>query len=258
MNNRMHGRQLVSSLAALAALTAASGVPALAAPVTRVYIVAVSAPKDHAFREAVMAWDACQRANGSRSTVRVYDADTGDVGRYAFLQTHASWADMDHKNPAGKACAALFRTGVMPNITAASSHLTQISAKVTYMPGGDPGPAPMLWVNAYRIKPGQGHSFHAALEKLAAAAAKKHWEGHFAGYDVMGSGEGGEDFLMVWPNKNWADAGTEAKPSMKDMMYSVYGKSAAKANRRRFEDSIAEDWSDVWSYDKELSVTPEK
>jgi hypothetical protein len=104
---------------------------------------------------------------------------------------------------------------------------------------------------------GQGHNFHAALEKLAAAAAKKHWEGHFAGYDVMGSGEGGEDFLMVWPNKNWADAGTETKLSAKDMMYSVYGKSAAETNRRRFVQTIAEDGSDVWSYDKQLSVTPQ-
>lgn len=41
-------------------------------------------------------------------------------------------------------------------------------------------------------------------------------------------------------------------------MNSVYGKSAAQANHKRFFDSVADNWADAWSYDQELSATPEK
>ncbi len=216
-----------TSLAAIAALTAACwGLPrtAVAASATRVYVVEVSWAKDHAFREGVMAWHSCELANGQRLKELVYDAETGDMSRYAFLEGYSSWAGMDQKNPAAKACAALFRAGVLPNIKAAYSEVMQENPKITWMPAADPGGAPpRRGGTALRLQPGQGDDFHAGLEKLAAAAAKTHWEGTFTGYDVMGAGAGGEDFLLVWPNKNWADAGTDPKPSIKQMMYSVYG-----------------------------------
>jgi hypothetical protein len=248
-----------TSLATIAALTAASwglARTAIAAPVTRVYVVEVSPAKDNAFREGVVAWHSCERANGERSKVLVYDAETGDVSRYAFLEGYSSWAGMDRKNPAAKACAALFRDGVLPNVKAAYSDVMLENPKITWMPAADPGPAPMLWVDAFRIKPGQGDDFHAGLEKFAAAAVKTHWSGHFTGYDVIASGEGGEDFLIVGTDKDWAGTGAVPKPSIKQLMISVYGRSAAKANHKRFYDSVAEEWFDVWSYDKKLSSTP--
>jgi hypothetical protein len=261
MYNHSRNNSRLTSIAALAALTVASAAlarTALAASVTRVYIVDVPAASDHAFREGVAAWHRCERANGDRSTVLVYDAETGDLSRYAFLEPHASWADMDNKNPADEACRVLFRDGVLPTVKDAYSEILQQDPKITYMPGGDPDPAPIVWVSAFRFKPGQSSEFHAGLGKFAAAAAKTHWQGHWAGYDVVGAGQGGEDFLMLWPNKNWADVGTDPKPSDKEMMDSVYGKSAAEANHKRVTDSIADVWSDAWSYDKELSVTAQK
>jgi len=260
MNKATRKKNLVPALITVAAAAASVGLstPALAAEVTRIYVVEVPAPKDHAFREGVVAWHACERANGNHSSVLVYDAETGDVGRYAFLDVGTDWAQMDRKNPAEKACSALFRDSVLPNVSSATSEILQENSKLSYMPGGDPDPAPMVWVNAFRIKPGHGDEFHAGLEKFAAAAAKTRWQGHFTGYDVMGAGAGGEDFLLVWPNKNWADIGTDPNPSIKDMMNSVYGKSAAEASHKRFFDSVAADWADAWSYDKTLSATPEK
>jgi hypothetical protein len=265
MNNASRGKQRIRSLAALAALAAtAAGLSpiALASPVTRVYVVDVPAAKDHAFREGVMAWNKCLRANGDHSTTEVYDSETGELGRYAFLAVHPSWADMDRMSPAGKACDALFRTAVLPQIGDASSDLMVQNPKITHMTGSEPdseaAPTAIAWVIEFRIKPGQDANFHSALEKYAAAANKTHWAGQFVGYDVMASGQGGEDFIIMGPNKNWADAGTNPKPSATQMMYSVYGESRAKANRKVLDDSIAESWSDIWSYDKTLSYLPQK
>lgn len=265
MKNSSCNRKFLTSLTALAALGAVAlglSQTALAATVTRVYIVDVPAAKDHAFREGIMAWHKCLRANGAHETTPVYDSETGKGGRYAFLAIHQSWAAMDTKSPARKACGALFRAGVRPDVSDVSSYFMQENSKITHMTGSEPdseaAPTAIAWVGAFRIKPGQEHNFHSALEKFSAAANKTHWAGQIEGYDVMAAGRGGANFIIVSPNKNWADAGTEAKPSAKQMMYSVYGKSGADANRKLLEDSIADSWSEIWSFDKKLSDLPQK
>jgi hypothetical protein len=254
-------RPLRYSLAPITVLLAASMGLAQAAgatTLTRAFVLFVPWAQDHAFNAGVKAWEKCLHAHGSKHTALVYDAETGDLSRYLFLQQHSAWSEMDAHDAAGKACRPLFVKGVMPHVGQGYSEIAELNAKDTYMPGGDPDPAPMMWVNGYRIKPGQAPAFHDGVAHFAAAAAKIHWQGHFSGWDIDASGPGGENFVMVWPNRNWADSGTEPKPSAKDMMWSVYGQANAEAMRRKFMDSIAEQWSDAWSYDKDLSFVPNK
>ena len=248
-------------LAGLAVVLAASMALAQAASatsVTRVYVVGVPPAQDHAFNEGVKAWETCLRSHGAKRTTYAYDSETGDDTRYLFLVEFGSWGDMDAHDPAGKACAALFRTQVQVHVTQVFSEIAVPNDKDSYMPGGDPDPAPMIWVDAYRIKPGQGDAFSDGLGKFAAAAAKTHWNAHFAGYDVEGGGQGAENFVLVWPNKNWADIGQDPSPSVKDMMNSVYGAAGAQSMHQAFLATIAEHWEDAWSYDKDLSVIPGK
>jgi hypothetical protein len=251
----------IRSFAALVSLCACAALPqAVAAPmpITHVYVIQVSAPNNHAFREGVKAWHKCLWANGDRAPSLVYDAASGDLSRYAILNPHHTWGGMDRTMPGGKACRALFTTAVMPYVESAYSEITQLSPKATYMPTEDPQPAPMLWVVAFRVKADGFDRFNAGLEQFAAAAAKTHWEGTFSGYDVIGAGQGGADFLLVWPNKNWADVGSDPSPTAKQMMQSVYGKSRAQAMRMRWAGSVAESWSDGWIYDKRLSYPSHK
>jgi hypothetical protein len=248
-------------LAGLAVVLAASmglAQVAGAAPVTRVYVVEVPAPQDHAFNVGIKAWYKCLRNHGTKQATYVYQAETGDLSRYLFLIPYSAWGGMDTHDPASKPCQATFVTAVLPHTGQAFSEVAELNAKDTYMPGGDPDPTPIMWVDAYRIKYGQGPAFEDALAKLAAAAAKSHWQGHFQGYNTEGSGQGGENFVLVWPNKSWADAGTDATPSAKDMMGSVYGAAAAEATHQKFLAAIDEHWSDAWSYDKDLSLIPGK
>jgi hypothetical protein len=231
---------------------------AAAGPVTRVFVVEVPPAQDHAFNQGMKGYEKCLRDHGAKHATYVYDAETGDVDRYLFLEQFSAWGGMDVHDPAGKACHALFGTAVLPHFSQAFSEVAELNAKDTYLPGGDADPTPIMWVDAYRIKAGQADQFRDALGMLAAAAAKAHWNAHFAGWDTDGAGAGGENFVLVWPNKSWADVGTDPSPSTKDLMTNTYGKAAAEANHQKFVDAIAEEWSDAWSYDKDLSYIPGK
>lgn len=254
-------RPLKHSLAALTVMLAASmGVAQVAgaATITRVYVVVVPSAQDHAFSVGVKAWQKCLRAHGTQQATYAYDAETGDLSRYLFLEHYSAWSGMDAHEPAGKACRALFVSGVLPHVGNAYSEIAERNDKTTYMPDPDSGPPAILWVYSFRIKPGQGAAFHDGAAKFAAAAAKTHWQAHFGGWDIDAGGQGGENFVWVWPNKNWADVGTDPNPSAKDMMDSVYGQANAETIHQKFMDTIADQWWDAWSYDKDLSIVPEK
>jgi hypothetical protein len=248
-------------LAGLAVMLAASmGIaPAVAAtPVTRVYVVQVPAAQDQAFNAGVKSWEKCLRSHGNRQVTYAYDAQTGDLSRYLFLNPYRDWAAMDAQNPADNPCRGTFRSAVLPHVGHAFSEVAVLSANESYMPGGDPDPAPIMWVAAFRVKFGQMALFNDTMAKIATAAAKIHWAAHYDGWDIEGSGQGGEDFVLVWPNKSWADVGEDPTPSMKDMMYRVYGETAAQAIRQNFNAAVAEFWAEGWRYDKDLSLIPAK
>lgn len=248
-------------LAGVGVLLAASlGLAHAAAPgsVDRVFVVVVPPAQDQAFNQGIKDWNKCLHDHGSTQTDLAYSAVTGDLDRYLFVEEHATWADMDNHEPAGKACGPIFVSEVLPHAGEAFSEISVLNPKETYMPESNPDPVPMLWVNAYRIKTGQAEAFGEVMAKFAAAAVKTHWQGHFAGYDVQGSGEGGLDFALVWPNRNWADIGQDPSPSIKDMMDSVYGKAASRALHGKYVAAIEAQWSEAWSYEKDLSYIPGK
>lgn len=227
------------------------------APVVRVYVGIVPPAQGSEFAAGLKMWEKCLSDHGGKQKLVTYAAQSGDLDRYLFLEDHEAWSGMDD-DAANTACAPDFRTEVTPHLSQGFSEIAVLNVKESYLPGDDPDPAPMLWVEAFRLKPGYGEAFGEAFAKYAAAAAKIHWQPHFGGYDIQGSGNGGEDFVLVSPNKSWADVGADPKPSIKDMMQSVYGKAAARAIREKFEGAIADEWSDIWSYDKDLSYIPAK
>ena len=228
------------------------------ASVIRVYVGVVSPVQGGDFVAGLKSWEKCLSDHGGKQKLVTYVAQTGDLDRYLFLEDHDSWAGMDENDAANMACAPAFRSEVLLHLSQGFGEIAVLNAKESYLPADDPDPAPMLWVAAFRIKPGQDQAFGEAFAQYAAAAAKIHWQAHFAGYDIQGSGNGGEDFALVSSNKTWADVGTDPKPSVKEMAESVYGKSAARKIHEKLEGAIADEWSDIWSYDQDLSYLPKK
>jgi hypothetical protein len=231
---------------------------AAAASVTRVYVIEVPPPQDHAFNVGIKAFEKCMRDHGVKHAMYAYSAETGDLSRYLFLVNFSTWGGMDAHDPALKPCDAVFSAAVMPHAGQVFSEIAVLNTKESYLLAGDPGPAPMIWAYGYRIKEGHASAFSDVVAKVAGAAAKIHWNTHFAGYDIEGAGQGGENFVLVLPNKSWADVGQDPSPSVKDMMSSVYGQAAAEAMMHKFDDAVADLWSDGWSYDKDLSLIPAK
>lgn len=225
--------------------------------VTRVYVLTVPPAQDYSFRQGIKTWEKCMGHHGYARELLAYDAETGDQTRYAFLLPFPSWGAMDQHSPAAKACGGTFSNAISPHFSGAYSEIDQPAPKQSYDPANEMSSSPMVWVSAYRVKPGMMRQFKGALAKFAAAAAKTHWDGHFAGYDALGSGQGGDNFLMIWPNKSWADIGTDTSPSAMKMMHQVYGKTADDIYKQ-YTAAIAEDWSDIWRLDKGLTYTPGK
>jgi hypothetical protein len=188
-------RPLKRSLAGLSLVLAASlGLAPMAGAtsLSRVYVIVVPPAQDHAFNVGVKVWERCLRAHGNKQATYVYDSQTGDLSRYLFLNHHDTWASMDaFPGSADKACQASFESQVLPHVAHAYSEIAELNDKDTYMPASDSGPDAILWVDGFRIKVGQAAAFHDGLAKFAAAAAKTHWMGHFAGWDIDASGQGG-------------------------------------------------------------------
>lgn len=229
-----------------------------AAPVTRVFQVVVPPAQGPAFNQGIKAWEKCLHDHGAKRAALAYSAETGDLDRYLFLSERTTWADMDVHEPADAACASTFLSDVQPHTSQAFGEIAVLNSRDTYMPGGDREPAPLLWAVSYRIRPGQRQALDDALAQLAAAAARTHWQAHFAGYDIRASGHGAEDFVVVWPNESWADVGQAPKLSDTEVIARAFGEAAARANRRKLVATIADYWTDAWKYEKDLSYIPGK
>lgn len=65
-------------------------------PVNRVYIVTVPPHQDYAFNEGVKAWEKCLGQHGYARQIATYDAETGDLTRYAFL---LPWSEHGRERP---------------------------------------------------------------------------------------------------------------------------------------------------------------
>lgn len=245
--------------AAAAALSAAIAGPACAAQpeaVTKIYVVEVPPAMDHAFREGMRSWVHCLEAHQASFVLRGYTAASGDLNRYAFLEERRSWADLDTEDPAAKACDATFLTDVVPHFSKSAAEFAQPTAKISYMPADAPGTAPIVWVDAYRFKPGHKKDFIAFAAKFSAAAAKAHFSQPYIGYEVFGAGYGGEELLLVSPGSNWAQIGADPSPVPEKMMEEAYGKKAAQAMHEKAMASVAGHWADAWRYEKSLSYSP--
>lgn len=247
--------------AAAAALGTVFAGPVLAAqpePVSKIYVIEVPPAMDGAFREGVKSWVRCLEAHKAAFTLHAYNAESGDLSRYAFIENHPSWGDLDTHDPASKACGETFREDVLPHFTEGYAEFAQPTAKISDATGEYSDAAPIVWVDAYRFKPGHERDWLAYAAKFAAAAAKAHFNQPFEGYEVFGSGHDGEQALLVGPGKTWAEVGADPVPDPDKMMEQAYGKKTADALRDQAMAGIAQHWADAWSYDKELSYVPKK
>ncbi len=224
--------------------------------VSRMWLAEVTPAQDQAFREGIKTYAQCLHQHGARQTVWAWSAQTGDVGRYAFVVDAKTWAGLDFMDPADKDCDPVFNTSVLPHTGKWTSWVAERMPKLSHMAADSEAVPAFAYVYYVRIKPGHGPALMQAMEKYANAARSSKWQGQWFVRQNSGGGRGMPDFSIIWPNASWAEIGKEPNPSLKAMMEKAYGKAQAAAIRKQFMDAIAEQWDGVWRASKELSYIP--
>jgi hypothetical protein len=252
----------VASALALSAFSGAFAAEASKANVYRDFSDTVAPANQEAYEAGVKAYNQCMKDHGFKYTWGAWNHETGNVYTYSYVAGPYTWADFDTMHATGKACDATWRKQANPHLKEEISAFMVSQADMSYMPKDadkDPPPA-MIGVVYFHLK--NGHDAHEAftnaVKKIAAAAEKSKWSGHFQTNEIDYGGEGSPDYIVVLPNKDWADVGMERNPTLWKMMENVYGKTEAAAIRKSLNDSIEKSSSHIDSYNADLTYTAPK
>ncbi|MGH8041205.1 MAG: hypothetical protein ACREPN_04075 [Rudaea sp.] len=251
-----------STLALSAIAGGAVAADASKANVYRDFSDTVAPANQDAYEAGVKAYNECLKQHGSKYTWTAWNHETGNVYKYSYVAGPYTWADFDTMRTTGKACDATWRKMANPHLKGEISAFMVEQADMSYMPDGGANQAPPAYIDVvyFYVKPGhQAHeAFSSAVKKIAAGAVKSKWSGHFSTSELNYGDDGAPDYLVVLPNKNWADVGMETNPTLWKMMEGVYGKTEAAAIRKSLNDSIEKSSSHIDSYNEELTYNGAK
>lgn len=242
---------------AVSAIGNAHAADAGKAVVSRDFTDTVSPMNQQAYEAGVKAWNQFLREHGSKYTWTAWVHETGDVYSYSYVAGPYSWSDFDTMRDAGKTCDAIWREQANPHLKGETSAFMVDQPDMSHMPAdwANQAPPALIAVMYFTLKP--GHEAHAAFadaaKKIAAAADKAKWPYYFRFLQLQAGGEGAPDYVLVLPNKSWADYGSEANPSMWKMVEGVYGKADTDALRETVNNAIEKTSEHVDSYNADLS-----
>lgn len=252
----------VASALAISACSCAFAAQASKANVYRVFNDTVAPADQEAYEAGVKAYNQCLRDHGFKYTWGAWNHDTGNVYTYSYVAGPYTWADFDTMRSTGKACDSAWRKQANPHLKQETSAFLVSHPDMSHMPkDSDKAPPPaMLGVYLFHVKHGREarEAFTGAVKKIAAAADKSDWPGHFQTDEVNYGDDGAPDYLVLIPNKDWADVGMEANPTLWKMMENVYGKTEADAIRKSLNDAIEKSSSHIDSYNADLTYTAAK
>ncbi|HEV7122056.1 MAG TPA: hypothetical protein VGN24_01350 [Rhodanobacter sp.] len=249
----------VCVISALALTTAAGALAAEAnkAVVNRDWTDTVAPAQQQAYEAGLKAYNQCLHEHGLKYSQVTVTHETGDTYKYSTVTGPYTWADFDAMDVAAKPCDATWRAQSNPHLQSETSVFMVDQPELSHMPTGWEKQAPPAFLDIIyeTLKPGHDASeaFTMTVKKIAAAAAKSQWPYYFRVMRVQGGGEGSPDYVLVLPQKNWADYGAEASPSLWKMVEGVYGKDDAAALRKSFNDAVEHQSSHVDRTNMDLS-----
>lgn len=252
----------VVSALALSAVTSTFAADTNNAVVNRDYTDTVAPADQQAYEAGIKAYNHCLHEHGFKYTWTAWGHETGDDYKYSYTGGPYTWADFDTMHSTGKDCDATYRAQVNPHLKSETSAFMVDQPELSRMPAGWDKQAPpaLITVTYYTLNPGHeaDQAFTAAVTKITAAAAKAKWPYYYRTLKVQGGDEGSPDYILVFPQKSWADYGTEANPSVWKMVESAYGSTDTAALRKSLNDAIKTSSEHVDSYSADLSFTAGK
>jgi hypothetical protein len=251
-----------ASALALSTVTSAFATDTNKANVYRDFSDTVAPADQDAYEAGVKAYNQCLHEHGFKYTWNAWNHETGNVYQYSYVTGPYTWADFDAMHTTGKACDATWHKMANPHLKSEMSAFMIEHPEMSHMPksNGTDAPPALIEVLYFTLK--SGHEAHEAFtdgaKKIAEAAEKSNWSGHFAIYEIRGGGADAPDYLVLFPDKSWADVGMEANPPLWKMMEGVYGKTKTAALRKSINDSIEKSSSHIDSFNADLTYTAAK
>lgn len=247
---------VVAALAA-SAIGSAQAADSGKAVVNRDFSDTVAPAQQVAYEAGEKAWNQCLKDHGVKFDVMAYNHETGNTYEYSYVIGPHTWADFDTFSAQSKPCDATWRSEGNPHVKSETSAFMVDQPEMSHMPADWDKQAPpkLIDVMDFTLKP--GHEAHAefvdAAKKIAAAADKANWPYYFRFLQLQAAGDDAPDYILVMPNKSWADYGSEADPTMWKMVEGVYGKADTDALRKAVNDAIDKTSEHVDSYNADLS-----
>jgi hypothetical protein len=247
----------VAAALAIPAVSSALAAEPGKAVVTRVFSDTVAPAEQQAYETGEKAWNQCLHDHGVKFNVQALVHETGNTYMYSYTVGPYAWADFDEMTTAMKSCDATWRSQGNPHLKGETSEFVVDQPEMSHMPMGwqNQAPSALLDVMFFTLKHGRDahDAFVAAAKKIAAAAEKAKWPYYFRFLEVQGGDEGSPDYILVMPNKSWAEYGEEADPSLWKMVGGVYGKAETNALRKSVNDAIDHTSEHVDRYNADLS-----
>lgn len=249
-----------SCLAGMIALSTVTGMHAAEADkanVIRVFTDSVAPADQAAYESAVKSYNKCLGAHGFKYTWTALLHETGNTYMYSYLGGPYKWADFDTMHTSGKACDDTWRTQANAHLQGETSTFLIAMPELSRMPAAKDATSALLNVTFFTLKSSReaDDAFTSGVKKIAAAADKTKWTGHYTLYKTKGGGKDSPDYILVSPYKTWAEYGAGPDPAVWTMVESAYGKQETDALRKSINDAIQDASAHVDNYSAELTYT---
>lgn len=220
--------------------------------VQRVYVDYVSAGQYSAYETVTGEWNACITEADSSLGWNVWEAETGHLGRYAFVVNMQPWAEFDRERPELKGCYEQFRDRYYATI-----HKTMAAFDI-YLPEHsnhveNDKNYTVAMVTTFRLH--DQRAFMENVKKYTQAAKENEWQDSYYFYSTIG-GKGGGDMYVVSPATSFADF--DGDSGFWKMLAEHFGEEEFARLRAKDRKSIDHYYTDIWTLNEELSHSPEE
>ncbi|WP_460218444.1 hypothetical protein [Psychroserpens sp. MEBiC05023] len=202
---------------------------------------------DANFTDGVKKWNKCYKDNGGKNTWNVWNRLQGKGNVYVMSNRMNNWAEMDSKDAAASACGAIAISSIVPHIESAEYNTTRFMpdmSRKANMEGMS-----IVWVTNFKVN--NSAAFNEVVKDVSSTIAKKEGDHRGYWYSIMG-GEGA-DYFVSSPFKDYADLDVD-KDNVWKVYESVHGKAKTKEIRAKFNESLDDAWSYLYTLEEDLSM----
>ena len=216
--------------------------------VRRIYFDQVKSDQNAEFIALSKEWNQCLATNNAGHGWSVWERQTGQLNRYAFVIDGAGWARFDQRDPAHKTCHEQFQARYTATIESAYS---SFDTRLESLSDDAEGDYTVVLVINFNLN--DAPKFFENAEKLTAAARAGGYTHPHVWWHSRG-GDSGANFYLVVLLENFA--ALDSGPNFWAAAISELGEETVQSLRSENNQAIDHSWEDIWTWNEELSYTP--